>query len=491
MPQRLSSRLRIGERIGLGFGLIGALLLAVIAQYHLSLDKTISSYQNLQDIYEVKETDAQQIESQLLRASGAAKDFLLERDPAYAAEVAAHISALLEHTTRLETLDEQGRRSGREIEALARTYLARFQDVAEAWRDKGLNHDSGLQGAFRDSAHQLEALAGNYRVGPLYLQLLQIRRSEKDLGLRREPQYRDKVYRLLDELHRSVQGSALNAEVKRGLTDEIASYREAFGAYAARVLANEDIGGGKGPFRDAAHRIEDLLNAHLIQNLEEGVLQLRRREKDYLLRHDKKYVDMAKAELQHIRGLIEGSAVTEPEKARLRRLTEDYEADFVALVAQNDRIDGLLLEMKQAAGRIFPLVAENLTNVNRVTESVTREINESTRSKARFLLWISLGAAVGGLLIAVLITRRLTRPVREMAGFLDQLAQEDPTERIPTVPGARDELNAMAESVNKMADHKANMIAWWKRSVDQIEAERDMLAAKLASSAPMDAERHG
>jgi methyl-accepting chemotaxis protein len=74
-----------------------------------------------------------------------------------------------------------------------------------------------------------------------------------------------------------------------------------------------------------------------------------------------------------------------------------------------------------------------------------------------------------------------------MAGFLDQLAQEDPTDRIPTVPGARDELNAMAESVNKIADHKANMIAWWKRSVDEIEVERDILASRLAASAPEDA----
>ena len=197
MYERLSSKLRIGERIGLGFGLIGALLLAVIAQYHLSLDKTISSYQRLQEVYELKETSAQQIESQLLRASLATKDFLLDRDPAYATEVAVHIGKLLEHTAELETLDEQGHRSGLEIEALATTYLSRFQDVVEAWRRKGLDHDSGLQGAFRDSAHKLEALAGNYRVGPLYLQLLQIRRSEKDLGLRREAQYRDKVYALL------------------------------------------------------------------------------------------------------------------------------------------------------------------------------------------------------------------------------------------------------------------------------------------------------
>jgi methyl-accepting chemotaxis protein len=487
MFHRFSSKLRIGERIGLGFGLIGALLLAVIAQYHLSLNRTISSYQTLQDIYEVKEEDAQQIESQLLLASRAAKDFLLERDPAYAQEVVGHIDKLLERTAELVKLDEQGRRSGLEIEALATTYRSRFQDVADAWRRKGLDHNSGLQGAFRDSAHQLEALAGNYRVGPLYIQLLQIRRSEKDLGLRREAQYRDKVYALLDGFLQSVQGAALDGDVQRQLTEELANYRDEFTAYAGRVLANQDIDGGKGTFRDVAHRIEDLLNAHLIPNLEAGVLQLRRREKDYLLRHDKQYVDMALAELAAIRSLIQQSAVTEQAKAPLLQLTQAYEADFLALVEQNDRIDGLLQEMQQAAAQISPLVAENVNNANRVTETVTREINQSTRAKASWLLWISVAAALAGLLTAIVITRRLTRPVVRMAGFLDQLAQEDPTDRIPTVPGARDELNAMAESVNKIADHKANMIAWWKRSVDEIEVERDILASRLGASAREDA----
>ncbi len=45
--------------------------------------------------------------------------------------------------------------------------------------------------------HELEDLASNFKAGRLYLQLLQIRRGEKDLGLRRELQYQDKVEGLI------------------------------------------------------------------------------------------------------------------------------------------------------------------------------------------------------------------------------------------------------------------------------------------------------
>ena len=75
-------------------------------------------------------------------------------------------------------------------------------------------------------------------------------------------------------------------------------------------------------------------------------------------------------------------------------------------------------------------------------------------------------------LFAGTITLRITRPVLRMAGLLDRLAWEDPVERIPTVAGARDEINAMAESLNEMADHKAKMLAWWKRSVEAMEKEQ-------------------
>ena len=78
----------------------------------------------------------------------------------------------------------------------------------------------------------------------------------------------------------------------------------------------------------------------------------------------------------------------------------------------------------------------------------------------------------------MLITRRITRPLIEMAGFLDRLAFEQPVGHIPTVANSRDEVEAMADSVNRMADHKASMLAWWKSSLEEMEAERDRGAAE-------------
>jgi methyl-accepting chemotaxis protein len=61
-----------------------------------------------------------------------------------------------------------------------------------------------------------------------------------------------------------------------------------------------------------------------------------------------------------------------------------------------------------------------------------------------------------------------------MAGLLDQLTHENPVERVPTVPGGRDEINAMAISLNTLADHKATFFNWWRSSMQEAISLRDL-----------------
>jgi methyl-accepting chemotaxis protein len=61
-----------------------------------------------------------------------------------------------------------------------------------------------------------------------------------------------------------------------------------------------------------------------------------------------------------------------------------------------------------------------------------------------------------------------------MAGLLDRLIHESPSDRIPAIPGARDEINAMAESLNILADHRANFIKWWNAAMSEATALRDL-----------------
>ena len=55
--------------------------------------------------------------------------------------------------------------------ALPRITIPALKHLWRPGEKKGLDHNSGLQGRFRDRAHELEDLADNFKVGSLYLQL--------------------------------------------------------------------------------------------------------------------------------------------------------------------------------------------------------------------------------------------------------------------------------------------------------------------------------
>ena len=379
---RLASRLRIGEKVGLGFGLVILIFLGVILFDQLAMARLSADYERLHAVYGARQSYAFGIERHLGAIRAAQSAFLATRDLDAVAEVGREAGALEVEAAGLARLDETSQRAATEIRTLAADYLSSFEELVEAWRINGLDENSGLQGAFRRTAHELEALAGSV---------------EQATGL------------------------------------EIAS------------------------------------------------LQPRRREKDYLLRGDETYVALVEEILTETAESVAQAPIAEREREALSDRLAAYGRDFHALVEQNRRIERLADAMDVAAGRITPLVEANLVEASRLMASMTDEIAQNAAARARVNVLIALGATLLGAVFAVMITSRIVRPVRKIAGLLDRMTTETPRERIPTVPGARDEIDAMAVSLNVLADHKSTFVGWWRSAMREAVALRDLHAAREAS----------
>ena len=383
---RLASRLRIGEKVGLGFGLVILIFLGVILFDQLAMARLSADYERLHAVYGARQSYAFGIERHLGAIRAAQSAFLATRDLDAVAEVRHEAGALEVEAAGLARLDEISRRAATEIRRLVGDYLSSFEEVVEAWRINGLDEDSGLQGAFRRTAHELETMAG------------------------------------------SLAGSVVQAT-----------------------------------------------------GLKIAILQLRRREKDYLLRGDESYVALVEEILTETAESVAQAPIAEREREALSDRLAAYGRDFHALVEQNRRIERLADAMDVAAGRITPLVEANLVEASRLMASMTDEIAQNAAARARVNVLIALGATLLGAVFAVMITSRIVRPVRKIAGLLDRMTTETPRERIPTVPGARDEIDAMAVSLNVLADHKSTFVGWWRSAMREAVALRDLHAAREAS----------
>jgi PAS domain S-box-containing protein len=332
------------------------------------------------DVFEAKKSLTLNIELFLLEARRAEKDFLIHRKEAAADKVTQYVGRIRQEAVKLKKIDADALAVGEQISKFMKTYHTRFEALVAAWRKKGLDHNAGLQGRFRDRAHELEDLADNFKVGSLYLQLLQIRRGEKD----------------------------------------------------------------------------------------------------YLLRHDKHYVRMAQEEIQTLRSQVARSGISRGSKQKFNALLDSYETDFLALVAQNDIIDRLAMEMNDAARQITQIVEHNVETSDRTMKETTETINANSQANSRLMLIVVFVASLLGISFAVFITRYITHSLHRIGTVLSRMAHSDPTERVP-VTGGRDELDAMGAAVNTMSDHMERLIAW---SMTTIREDDSHLRAVIYSIPP-------
>ena len=475
----ISSKLRVGEKIGIGFALIGLLFIGVVWHFHQTLQTVLADHQQLQSVFEARKSLALEIEVEMAGARDAERSFLLRHQERFAVEVDHRLQAMREKVAALAAVDPQSEQTAKALQEAMTAYHESFRAVAEAWRIMGLDENSGLQGAFRDKIHRLQELAARYHVDRLQTVLLQIRRSEKDLALRQDPAYGERVRKLIREFRQLTERSGLSEPVQQKLLAELDTYARSFEPYAESALKSGNVGGSKGSFRDAAHRIEAILDAHYVPDLETSVLELRRREKDFLLRGGEAYPRMVVEIARKIHAQIAASPLSAADKSLLDGLLRDYEQGFRNLVSQHNSIVQLTREMDAAAEQVAPLIKENIDQANQLMAARIAEIAADSRASIRLDL-IVLACAIGlAIVFATAITVRIVRPVRQMAGLLDDLAFGTPTTRVKVFAGGRDEINAMAESVNALIDHRATFLDWWKSSMDELSAR---LALESAST---------
>ncbi|EGV28109.1 histidine kinase HAMP region domain protein [Thiorhodococcus drewsii AZ1] len=373
---RVASRLRIGEKIGIGFGVVLIVFLGIVWHDQSVLRSSLADYRYLTEVVGARQTHAFAIESRLARMRGAADRFLMNPDPRLPDAVRAEADAMTAAIDGLARVDSVDRRTVDRLGSLTQEFLNRFSAIETAWRRKGLDENAGLQGAFRASAHELE----------------------------------ERVARELPALQTQV-------------------------------------------------------------------LQLRRREKDYLLRGGEGYVQMVEGILAVLTLSIDASPLGSEERAHLSALVRDYGRNFSALVEQ-DRLIGELTEaMNQAAERVTPLVEDTLAEANALMERSSAELAKTSVERARLALSIAIAATLFGVIFAMLLTYRIVRPVRLMVELLDRLTHENPSERVAVPADPRDEIMAMAISVNTLADHKSTFDRWWRDAMREAIALRDAQVA--------------
>jgi methyl-accepting chemotaxis protein len=321
-------------------------------------------------------------------------------------------------------------------------------------------------------------------IGSIESDFLQLRRNEKDFFLRKDLKYKDKFIKNLNQTTahlNKLESLFLNSgetisevgQVKRVL----AEYNDHF---MAIVSSQQRIGLNPkdalyGKLRSAVHDVEDRIGDHDYKLLSD-MLQLRRNEKDFMLRLSDKYVDKHSKNLQDMVTYIASSNLPADENVAVENLLIEYQSAFLALAAEQKKLgytpkEGLKGKMRTTVHQVDDILSALLSH----SKSVMAENHSFAQTLAYSLFFIIVVFAVS---FALYVTNSITSGINRMKNTMQQVADKNDLTIIVDTEGD-DELAEMSEVFNMMLASFKHLIVEVNTSVDTVNTATQSLSESI------------
>lgn len=291
----------------------------------------------------------------------------------------------------------------------------------------------------KDLKHTYEELIESYQpigeaAGNIKITLLTIRRHEKDYIARKDPKYLERMDNSVAELKKQSQELTAQAD-KLGLSElasenkkiepQIVAYENGFN----NIVKLIDSQGGKdrgirGRMRKEAHGMEAAIKAIGDDVLMVHYLMMRRHEKDFILREDKKYVEKSRIVLSKIEESMNGELLASKEGQQLLKHSKGYVEVFASLAKNIGGIKNEYPGMRQAAHEIEKTANYIVKNIHTVIDAKNAQVDQRASTTVLFVYILVGVAIVIAICQAVFAVRSITRPLKRVIEGLNEGAEQ-------------------------------------------------------------------
>lgn len=305
-------------------------------------------------------------------------------------------------------------------------------------------------------------------------EVLSLRKDEKDFFVRLDLSYLDKhkanasqLDSTLHALNETFDRYGISAATLDGFKQSVERYERVF---VDIVSLQQKIGlhpkdGLYGTLRSAVHDVESLIEQYNEAEMLVTMLQLRRNEKDFMLRRDLSYVDKFSTNLDKLKQQVADSTLAGSVQLQLNRLLNGYQTSFKMLVDTEIEL-GLTKEDGQ-----MEILRDSIAKAEDdlvVLKKQSLEAIDSAESRAT-----TIGLAVFILITIILVSftlaiiRSIMDPVKKISDAISQIEEtKDLTLRCDTT--ADDEISQIGTHFNSMVDSLQQLIKQVLDSVDMV-----------------------
>ena len=201
----------------------------------------------------------------MLKARRAEKDFLIfqkefgfeEARSRYTTLLRTNLAEVRQRMADLRELSSEPEviQLTRSIDQAVGQYEAGFLRIVDLYGRRG-QADTGFEGSFREKAHAIEAIVSSAHHDRLIIDVLTVRRHEKDFLARGIDKYVEAFAKGIDQFKADVTLARLSPEVKGRLLGLTTDYQRFFEQY---VQTDAKIDAEQAAYLAAAHTVEPLL----------------------------------------------------------------------------------------------------------------------------------------------------------------------------------------------------------------------------------------
>ncbi|MBN8446329.1 MAG: methyl-accepting chemotaxis protein [Gammaproteobacteria bacterium] len=328
-------------------------------------------------------------------------------------------------------------------------------------------------------SHQLKDIAHlQVEIAQLDTDVLTLRRHEKDFLMRSDMAYVEKYSQSMQKLQQdikqlseSMKDQDIDTQALQTFATQTSAYQQRFEELVAKANAVglDHQSGYYGALRKAAHELENKFKQVQNDKAMVSLLQLRRAEKDFMLRSDLKYVATFEQEMLTFKSLLSADGHD------LAQAADSYAQAFLALVAGKKEIglqqdQGITAQMRAA-------IHETEESLKAMSSAAKIAVDDAA-AKSQLLAFTLFAVVLVIVLALVLMTSRsILTPIQNICKTIG-LIREDNDFRQRVVPEGNDEMTRLAHDFNGMLSDFQDLV----KSVAQALTMLDKATAELAQS---------
>ncbi|HBY86020.1 MAG TPA: methyl-accepting chemotaxis protein [Colwellia sp.] len=321
-------------------------------------------------------------------------------------------------------------------------------------------------------------------IGNIKASVLELRHEEKDFSAQKKLKHSDQfkeqmknVQHQINTLKDDFADVGLSMPELTSMGNILVQYQEQFIHLVAlqRKIGLDAKSGLYGELRGAVHSVETLIGKNNYR-LRSEMLQLRRNEKDFMLRLDEKYVDKLNKNVSKLLTSVRASDFSSAKKQEVSKLIKAYQNAFSNLVISQKELGyNEKMGSRNKMRNVVYQVDNELKKLLLHSEAAVKEDVKFINTLAYSLFTVVLVVA---LVSAWLIGKSILNRISSLQSSMNSIAQSNDLTIEVDVSGG-DELSEMATVFNHMLTNFRSLIVEVNHSVTTLNTATGNLAENI------------